>query len=152
MPSPHILFPAMTLNIGPQTICWPHRDHLNLAFGICLDWVLGRFDHRKGGHLVLHEARRILQLAPGRVVLFPSASITHENIPIADGETRYSVTGYAAGGFWRFIRQRFMPRDDWASQFPAEAKHHESIAEELRRWKAGCRMFKTIADLFARWS
>lgn len=149
-PSAASVFAAMTLNLGPQTTCWPHRDQLNLIFGICLDWVLGRFNPARGGHLILHEARRILQLGPGRIVLFPSAAMTHESTPVADNELRFSVTGYVAGGFWRFVAQRFKLASEWARLFPAEAAKHK--AEGPKRWEDGCRMFKTMEELYAIWS
>ncbi|KAG8933831.1 hypothetical protein FRC01_006876 [Tulasnella sp. 417] len=49
-------FPAMTLNSGRNTVCSLHRDSPNDAAGVCLDYILGEFNHRLGGHLVLHEA------------------------------------------------------------------------------------------------
>lgn len=146
MPSGNSIFPAMTLNLGPLTSCWPHVDQLNLAFGICLDWILGRFDKRMGGQLVLHNAKEILELGPGRVVLFPSASVIHESLPISgEGECRYGVTGYIAGGFWRWINQRFMSQELWREKFPVDAKAHD--ADASNRWKQGCNMFKTLDEL-----
>lgn len=146
-PSASSIFPAMTLNLGPQSWCWPHRDQFNLAFGICLDWVLGKFNHRVGGHLILHEAKVILELSPGRVVLFPSACITHENLPIGEGESRYAVTGYIAGGFWRWIAQGFVTRETWKKFKPDEVAEHDSKAGE--RWEKGFNMFKTKDQLIA---
>lgn len=150
MPSSSSIFPAMTFNLGPHSVCWPHRDQLNLIWGICLDWILGHFDPSKGGHLILHEAMQILELGPGRIVLFPSAGMTHENTPVAPGETRYSVTGYAAGGFWRWIAQGFMTQTEWIHQYPEEAAQHE--AENEKRWIDGCNLFKTIDELLLIWA
>lgn len=85
-PLPATSFAASTINAGPQTTCSDHVDWPNLVYGICLDAVLGSFESSKGGHLILHEAKQVLKLGPGRIVLFPSACITHENIPIDEGE------------------------------------------------------------------
>lgn len=148
-PSRASTFPAFTLNSGPQTVCWPHRDPNNLIYGLCLDWILGNFDPAKGGHLILHEPKLILQLAPGRIALFPSACVTHENLPVADGETRYSVVGYAAGAFWRWIDAGFQTLEDWATEDMEAVKLHQQAGEE--RWGKGCRQFKSLGELIESW-
>jgi len=50
-------FFATTLNMGPQTVCFAHRDYWNLLHGTCGIGALGPFDHRTGGHLILHETQ-----------------------------------------------------------------------------------------------
>ncbi|KAG8915032.1 hypothetical protein FRC00_008548 [Tulasnella sp. 408] len=142
-------FPAMTLNVGRYTVCGPHRDSPNDAAGACLDYILGKFNHRAGGHLVLHEARRVLSLEPGRALLFPSALITHETIPIAQSEWRSGVTGYAPGGLWRFANQGFQRRWEWEGRAtgPELAQHD---AEGTLRWQEGLQRFMTIEELETR--
>ncbi|KAG8901316.1 hypothetical protein FRC00_007903 [Tulasnella sp. 408] len=136
---------------GRVTVCLPHRDSPNDAAGVCLDWVLGCFDVQKGGQLVLHEAQKILSLEPGRVILFPSAIITHETIPIAEGEWRSGVTGYAAGGLWRYMAQGFMTRGTWEMTGSEEAlRQHDAEGEE--RWKVGLARFKTLPELIDWWT
>ncbi|KIO15368.1 hypothetical protein M407DRAFT_51980, partial [Tulasnella calospora MUT 4182] len=61
----------------------------------------GKFNYKRGGQLVLHEYRLIIELQPGQLILFPSALITHCNIPLQKGEERYSLTLYSAGGLYR---------------------------------------------------
>ncbi|KIO19305.1 hypothetical protein M407DRAFT_82968 [Tulasnella calospora MUT 4182] len=140
----------MTLNSGRYTVCGPHRDSPNDAAGTCLDYILGKFNHRLGGHLVLHEARKILSLEPGRALLFPSALITHETIPIAPSEWRSGVTGYAPGGLWRFAAQGFQTRAEWESRASSpEQAHHD--AQGTSRWEDGLRRLMTLGELQARW-
>ncbi|KIY61385.1 hypothetical protein CYLTODRAFT_447726 [Cylindrobasidium torrendii FP15055 ss-10] len=43
----------------------------------------------------------------GVTVFIPSALITHYNLPIAPGETRYSITQYSAGGLFRWVNNGF---------------------------------------------
>ncbi|KAG9016016.1 hypothetical protein FRB90_003839 [Tulasnella sp. 427] len=148
-PSPLLPFPTLTINCGRATICLPHRDSPNDAAGVCLDWILGRFDVASGGQLVLHEPRKILALDPGRVILFPSAIITHETIPIAPGEWRSGVTGYTPGGLLRYIAQGFATRDGWALT-PAEAKQYDEMGET--RWRSSLARFKTLQQLIAWWA
>src|ERR1700693_1023532 len=79
----------------------------NLSYGICTDFVLGDFDHTRGGHLVLHKSRHIAALRPGAILLFPSSCITHENIPIQASESRFSMTTYSSGGLRRFATKAY---------------------------------------------
>ncbi|KAG8902437.1 hypothetical protein FRC00_007973 [Tulasnella sp. 408] len=149
-PSAHLYFSALTINCDPSTICWPHRDSANDAAGICLDGILGDFDPTKGGHLVFHEPKRILELGPGRVVLFPSALITHETIPIPADAWRSGVTGYFAGGLSRFIAQGMQTRREWEEKGnPEELSEHDERGPE--RWAAGVARFQTLADLCQLW-
>ena len=99
---------AITLNLGEISCCKRHRDHLNLVYGICLDIAFGDFDFRTGGHLVLHELRCIVEMRPGQAVLFPSSSVTHENIPLVQVQNRapqfrYSKTTYTAAANARYV-------------------------------------------------
>lgn len=150
-PSPHLPFPALTINAGRVTICYPHRDSPNDAAGICLDWILGAFDARSSGQLVLHEPRKILALEPGRAVLFPSAIITHETIPISEGEWRSGVTGYAAGGLWRYMAQGFVTRAIWEATAAAEEwRVHDAQGSD--RWDSKVRRYMTLPQLINRWN
>jgi len=97
------VYPSITFNLGPKTICFLHRDAKNLAYGICAVTSLGSYDHRKGGHLVLWELKLILEFPPGATILIPSAAISHCNTSIQEGETRYSITQYCAGGLMRWV-------------------------------------------------
>ncbi|KIO26192.1 hypothetical protein M407DRAFT_39023, partial [Tulasnella calospora MUT 4182] len=101
--SPHsVPFASLTANLGPQTVCWPHQDTKNLSNGVCVVLVLGSFNYQYGGHIVLHEARLVVEMKPGDALFLPSAIITHETIPIQAEETRYSLVFYSAGGLFRW--------------------------------------------------
>ncbi|KAF9072842.1 hypothetical protein BDP27DRAFT_1174481, partial [Rhodocollybia butyracea] len=95
--SPSTVFAATTVNLGPQTTTPPHIDAGNLAHGWCTDTAAGDFDPDKGGHLVLWNLRLVIRFPPGSTILFPSALITHSNIPVSSRETRYSIIQYSAG-------------------------------------------------------
>lgn len=116
---------------------------------MCFDVSDGTFKFREGGHLVLHEPQLIIRLPPGRIVLFPSAAITHQNISIGEGETRYSLTGYSSGSLWRFRAQGWQTQAEWKSKNPEAEADHAARGEE--RWLRGCERFKTIEELRALW-
>ena len=142
-------FGSVSLNIGPRTVCFPHRDIADLVYGICVDAAFGPFDHTRGGHLILHEARIVLEMRPGRMVIFPSAAITHENIPIGLEEERFGITAYIAAGFWRFLAQGQQTREIWMLNDLESVAMHDAAGSE--RWQEGCLWFKTMAELKACW-
>ena len=150
LPSKHSSFAALSVNMGPQTICLPHRDKGNLSYGICTDFVLGDFDHTRGGHLVLHESRHIAELRPGAILLFPSSCITHENIPIQASETRFSMTTYSSGGLRRFCDQGLQVRRQWEARDPEAVRVHDEAG--AARWAEGCALLEDLEALVSRWS
>ncbi|KAL0567739.1 hypothetical protein V5O48_014252, partial [Marasmius crinis-equi] len=91
------VFACATINFGPQTCTFKHRDVQNLPHGWCAVTAMGSFDHRKGGHLVLWDLGTALEFPPGSTILLPSATLLHSNIPVGPNETRTSYTQYSAG-------------------------------------------------------
>lgn len=138
-------FAAATLNLGPATVCWSHRDSGNAIGHMCLDGANGDYDWTAGGHLILHEAQLVIQLRPGDLILFPSALVTHANIPVSAGESRYSLTAYSAGALERYRQQGMQTKTRWRKLAPGAVVAHDQNARA--RWDATCRMFKTVAEL-----
>ncbi|KIO19114.1 hypothetical protein M407DRAFT_37201, partial [Tulasnella calospora MUT 4182] len=138
-------FPASTVNVGDRVVCDSHRDASNEAAGICLDYVDGPYDPSTGGHLVFHEARRIVKLRKGGIILFPSAIITHENIDIGADEARFSITGYFPGGIRRYLEAGGRTIAEWKADKPDQVDAHESGGSS--RWEVGCARFKTASAL-----
>ncbi|KAF7441210.1 hypothetical protein PC9H_001559 [Pleurotus ostreatus] len=97
-------YAAFTVNFGPRTVSIPHTDCANLAYGLCAVTALGNFDPDKGGHLILWDLQVVIRFPPGATLLIPSALVQHSNLPIQNGERRYSVTQYSAGGLFRWVR------------------------------------------------
>lgn len=130
-------------------ICRAHRDVGNVAPAICLDYVDGPFDRDAGGHIVLHEALRIVKLRPGGIILFPSAAVTHETIPIALDEVRFSITAYLAGLIQCYLDAGGRTLKEWAKVDAEEAGRHEEGGPA--RWDEGCKKFMTSAELITYW-
>ena len=82
------------------------------------------------------------------IVFFPSAIITHANIPIQPGETRQSITTYSAAGLYRFVEQGYVLAPKVKQT--AEVKRKKT-AEGLKRWIEGCGRFSSLAELRRRW-
>lgn len=142
IPSPELPFLASTLNLGPQTVCDRHLDAKNLAYGLCLVMALGDFDYRRGGHLVLHEAKVILELRPGSAVFLPSAVISHSNIKICPGETRMSFTAYYAGSIAQFI-DNGLCCNSALPKYPLKKRKEDGDL----RWQNGWKLYSTAEEL-----
>ncbi|KAJ7803508.1 hypothetical protein B0H14DRAFT_2275151, partial [Mycena olivaceomarginata] len=104
---PGSVFAACTFNFGLRTICAPHLDFANLAWGWCAITALGDFDPDLGGHLILWDLRMVIRFPPGSTILIPSALIRHSNVPIRAHEYRGSFVQYTAGGLFRWVRNGF---------------------------------------------
>lgn len=140
------IFPASSYNLGPRTVCFRHTDYANLPFGWCAITSLGSFDPEKGGHLILWDCHLVVEFPPGSTVLIPSAIISHSNIKIQAGETRYSFTQYAAGGLFRWVEHGFQTNRKYYSKLSKE-EHEADMEQEAGRWKSGLSLFSTLDSL-----
>ncbi|KAJ7266114.1 hypothetical protein C8J57DRAFT_1511056 [Mycena rebaudengoi] len=131
------IFSACTFNLGPRTCALGHRDFANLVFGWCAITALGKFDWKKGGHLILWDCKLILEFPPGTTILIPSAAIFHSNIPIGLHEKRYSFTQYTAGALFRWITHGFQSEQEYRDSLSPEELEREK--EESRAAVAGRR-------------
>ncbi|KAJ7902929.1 hypothetical protein B0H13DRAFT_1582533, partial [Mycena leptocephala] len=101
------VFPAATWNLGPDVVTTDHEDMLNVPYGMCPATAAGDYDHKKGGHVYLKQLNLLIEFPSGSSMLIPSASVTHSNTAIQKGETRYSMTQYAAGELFRWAAYGF---------------------------------------------
>jgi hypothetical protein len=60
------------------------------------------FNHKKGGHILLNELKAVIEFPSGSSMLILSGACEHGNTRIQKGETRYSMTQYAAGSLFRW--------------------------------------------------
>ncbi|KAJ6472763.1 hypothetical protein C8R47DRAFT_1221770 [Mycena vitilis] len=142
------IFSACTFNLGPHTCALGHRDFANFALGWCPITAFGRFDYKKGGHLILWDCRLILEFPPGCTIIIPSAAIFHSNIPIAPHERRYSFTQYTAGGLFRWVEHGFKTEEEYLATLTAEGRREEKELG-LRRAREAAAMFSTLDELKA---
>ncbi|TRM55257.1 hypothetical protein BD626DRAFT_419327, partial [Schizophyllum amplum] len=137
---------CITINFGPRTVTFPHRDYANLPFGWCAITALGNFDPDKGGELILWDCKMIIRFPPGSTILIPSAILRHSNTRIALSERRYSVTQYTAGAIFRWVEHGFqLDEAYYASLSKAEAAKDTKTA--AGRWRRGRAMFSKMSDL-----
>lgn len=145
-------FSSITANLGPQTVCFRHRDMKNKSNGMCIVYVLGNFDYRRGGHIILHEPRLVVEMRPGDALFLPSAVISHETVPIAQDEERYSLVLYSAGGLFRWVDSGSRLKADWELADKAGHDEHFSSVHGELRWKEGWQEYSTLSSLRERQS
>lgn len=81
----------------------------------------------------------IVEMGPGDIIFIPSALVTHENIPIGEGEWRRSVVYYSAGGLFRWAAAGYKTHVQWRAENPAAYKQH--LEEGEKRWEEGWNKF-----------
>ncbi|KAJ7816822.1 hypothetical protein B0H13DRAFT_2217964 [Mycena leptocephala] len=144
---PRSVFSCAAFNFGPNVWTFKHRDVLNLPFGWCAIQAAGPFDPTKGGHLVLWDLMLVIEFPPGALVLIPSATLSHSNVPVQAGDKRISFTQFTAGGIFRYVDNGFRTEDELAAADPAE---YERMMElKSSRWEMGINLFSTLDELVA---
>ena len=140
-PFERCIYPAVTYNLGPRTVCERHFDSANLAFGWCAVTALGQFDSQKGGHLILWELGLVIEFPAGSTIFLPSAVVSHSNVPVAQAETRYSFTQYAAGGLFQWVESGFQTLKSQKKSLSTEQRmDFENKRKE--RWNMGLGLFR----------
>lgn len=87
-----------------------HRDSSNPPGFPCGILLAELADPSKGGELVLEELKLILELHPGDIVIFPSALITHWNLPLHADQIRSSIAVWASGMVQMWADEDCQPR------------------------------------------
>ncbi|KAF8057805.1 hypothetical protein FPV67DRAFT_1565958 [Lyophyllum atratum] len=143
---PRSVFAAAVFNLGPQTVCYRHKDFANLPYGWCAITALGSFDPQLGGHIVLWQLGLVVEFPPGSTILIPSAVIEHSNAPVRAHETRYSFTQYSAGGLFRWAEHGMKSDKEFFQGLSEEDFNHAATKSE-QRWVHGLSLFSTLAEL-----
>ncbi|TFY75626.1 hypothetical protein EWM64_g8386 [Hericium alpestre] len=106
---PGSVYPTITFNLGPRSICREHKDASNAPGVPCAITALGSFDPDKGGEIYLSDLKLIIRFPPGCTILLSSACMRHGNLPIQEGEHRYSLTQYCPGGLLQWAQHECCP-------------------------------------------
>lgn len=139
------VYPAVAFNFGPRTVTYMHTDTGNKANGLCAITALGTFDPKRSGHLILGKLRLVIEFPSGATALIPSATVPHGNTSIQEGDTRMSVTQYAAGGLFRWVRYGFRNERQLRKEDPDLAAEFEG--RKANAWVNALDAFSTTASL-----
>jgi hypothetical protein len=138
-PFDNSVYLACTWNLGPVTVTAEHRDSHNLAHGVCPITSFGNFNHKRGGQLYLRQLNVVIEFPSGSTAAILSGAFDHGNTPIQPGETRYSMTQYAAGALFRWARYGYQTAKDILASPDGAAKKAEldgSLGERAE-WATG---------------
>ena len=139
------VYPMVCFNFGPSVTTFEHQDQKNLPNGWCAVTALGDFDASKGGHLIFRQLGLAVRFPSGSTVLFPSATLLHGNTSIQQGETRSSITQYAAGGLFRWVDYECMICDDLKKKDPVRYRELERTGRQ--RWTEALKRYSTVESL-----
>jgi hypothetical protein len=118
---------------------------MNCPFGQCAVTAFGAYDYTRGGHLVLEEAQLYIEFPAGSLILLPSATVTHANTPIQEGEMRQSFTQYTPGGLFRYYDNGFRTESQLFEQDKEE--YWRIMGEKDTRWEMGLGLWSTLDEL-----
>ncbi|KAJ8085752.1 hypothetical protein PM082_004570 [Marasmius tenuissimus] len=138
-------FASLTCNFGPQVCTSIHTDAKNCPHSMCAITAVGQFESSKGGHLVLPDLKVIIEFPSGCTFLLPSAVLRHGNTCIQEGETRYSVTQYSAGGIFRWLEYGERTEDQFRRQDPSGFS--QTMEQREERWSKMVNMFVTLEEV-----
>lgn len=148
LPFLNSVFACFTVNLGPRTVCYLHKDNKNLPYGWCALVALGRYNYKLGGHLILWDLKLVIEFPPGCTILLPSAVLSHGNTTVADGEHRYSFAMYTAGGIFRWVEYGFMSAESFWDSFANDPVGRAAAEKkESERASRGLAMFSTLEEL-----
>ncbi|KAJ7350075.1 hypothetical protein DFH08DRAFT_696490, partial [Mycena albidolilacea] len=136
------VFAAATFNFGLRTVCYPHLDFANLAWGWCAITALGDYDPDKGGHLILWDLKLIVRFPPGSTILIPSALLRHSNTSIQRHEKRFSFTQYTPAGIFRFVGNKFRSDKKVNESVLTSTEQLERVEARRNRWDEGLKMYR----------
>jgi len=139
------VFAGACMNFGPRVRSFQHRDSLNLPFGWCAIQAMGMFDPKKGGHLVLWDAKLVIEFPAASTILVPSATLTHSNVGVQEHETRISFTQFTAGGIFRWIDNAY--QTEKALKKLDNDRYIEMQKLKETRWEMGLGLYSTIHEL-----
>lgn len=142
---PGSVFASASMNFGPRVRSYKHRDSLNLPFGWCAILALGRFDPKVGGHLILWDLKLVIEFPPGSTILLPSATLTHSNTSVCEGELRLSFTQYSAGGIFRWVDNGFQTEQELLKS--DKGAYEKAMEGKAGRWSMGLGLFSTLDEL-----
>ncbi|KAG6879143.1 hypothetical protein C0992_004901 [Termitomyces sp. T32_za158] len=112
------VFTAAAFNFGGNVSTKVHRDCMNYAVGWYANQALGLFDPKNSGHIVLTDLKLIIEFPPGALILIPSATLAHGNLPVAQGESWVSFTQYCAGRLFCYVVNEFCTKTELQKRDP----------------------------------
>jgi hypothetical protein len=144
---PNSVFPAVGFNLGPDSVCLPHVDASNVSYGLCPITSAGTYNPRKGGHLVLWDLKIVIEFPSGSTIAIPSSILKHSNTKIGEGETRYSMVQFCAGGLLRWVRYGFCSKKSLLATEGGQEKAILIDGIHNENWKVALELLSKAGEL-----
>ncbi|KAJ7140729.1 hypothetical protein C8R44DRAFT_604232, partial [Mycena epipterygia] len=139
------VFSCAAFNFGPNVWTFRHRDVLNVPFGWCAIQAAGPFDPTKGGHFVFWDLKLAVEFPPGALILVPSATLAHSNVPVQEGDKRVSFTQFTGGGLMRYVDNGCRTESELEAENPDEFTRLANLKHS--RWELGLGLLSTLDEL-----
>lgn len=91
------------------------------------------------------DLKLIIEFPAGSLILIPSASLVHSNIPVQRGDARASITQFCAGGLFRYVDNGFRTEKELAVE--DKELYASMLKMKETRWEMGLGLLSTIDDL-----
>ncbi|KAJ7205392.1 hypothetical protein C8J57DRAFT_1405486 [Mycena rebaudengoi] len=95
--------------------------------------VLGRYDHKRRGHMILWDDDSIFPLVPGTTILIPTGTKRVSFLPVAGNEKQFLFRQYFHSSVLRWVEKGGYSD----SSADREAATSEEAAAGLAAWEAG---------------
>jgi predicted 2-oxoglutarate/Fe(II)-dependent dioxygenase YbiX len=96
---------------------------------------------------VLWDLNLVVEFPPGALILLPSATLAHSNIPVAPGEKRASFTQFSAGGIFRYVDNGFRTEEQLEED---NREEYERLMDlKASRWEEELNLLSKMDELLA---
>ncbi|KAJ7870832.1 hypothetical protein B0H14DRAFT_3439925 [Mycena olivaceomarginata] len=133
---------------------WAPRLYQQTSSTSLLDGVLSKpsadFDPTKGGHLVLWDLKLVVEFPPGALILIPSATLLHSNIPVQPSDTAFPSRNSPLVDLFRYVDDGYRTEGELAEEDPAEDadKLREAARLRMQQWRPRHRATIANSDIF----
>lgn len=87
----------------------------------------------------------VIEFPHASTILIPSATITHSNVPVADGDLRTSFTQFCSGNLFRYVDNGYCTD----AELFRKCREQYYASQELKsmRWPEGLKLYSNIKEL-----
>jgi hypothetical protein len=94
---------------------------------------------------VLWDLKLVVEFPPDALILLPSATIAHSNIPVDTGDKHILFTQFTSGGLFRYTDNRFRIQVDFTAEDPVG--YTKAMDARASRWAEGLALYSTVEEL-----
>ncbi|KAJ7434607.1 hypothetical protein B0H11DRAFT_1731584, partial [Mycena galericulata] len=143
------IFPAATFNCSPDSVSFVHKDYHNLPSGWCAITSGGSFNHETSALVYMDQFKLMVEFPSGSTGFILSGAVDHGNTPLAPDETRYSMTQYAAGGLFRWVKYGFKTAKALLATPGGRAIRDAYDGVAGSRWLSALNLFSKVDEVAA---